>query len=253
MAYGLPHVCESAEVAAALVPLSPKQRRVLRAYVWQVELGEVGVTEWLQQPDCPVGESAWYKSGEKANYLHSPVFQAALAAYLAAGQRWKISQDAKAIERARARIVQAAPVAAERLAEMVEGDLSQLFRVTTRWTPTPYPTEEILEEEKRLDGDGNPERWYRVRCAVLDLTKLADPRVARLVKGFKDSPKTGLSVELYDAQKAAEGLLDRADVKTASKAPTVATVNVTELSDDELLAIAQHGGGGGGEGAAPPA
>lgn len=51
--------------------------------------------------------------------------------------------------------------------------------------------------------------------------------------------------------RAAEQVLDRADAATAAKVP--AGLNVTELSDDELIAIASRGnsGSGGGERAAP--
>src|SRR5512139_2577093 len=101
--YELPHACESQEIAQALARLSPKQRRVAREYIWQVELGEQSVTSWLHQESCPVSPRAWYESGDKANYLHNDAFQQALDLYKVAGQRWLISEEARTIERARSR------------------------------------------------------------------------------------------------------------------------------------------------------
>ena len=250
--YELPHACESQEIATALARLSAKQRRVLREYIWQVELGRLGVTEWLRSEGCPVSERAWYTSGDKANYFHNRTFQEALEAYKRAGQRWQITQQAKALEQARDRLVQATPAAADRLVEQVDGDLSQIFKIVERWTDDPLPSQEIVTEEYRDDPVlGFKRKFFLVRQAVLDLDKLADPRFARLVKTFKDSPKTGIAIELYDAQRAAESVLDRADVKTAAKTTTALTgVNVMELSDDELLAIAGRNAGTGGVGAA---
>src|SRR5574343_75370 len=60
--YALPHECESEEIARALGGLTPKQRRALRAYVWQVELGEQTVTGWLASDTCPVARQSWYRS-----------------------------------------------------------------------------------------------------------------------------------------------------------------------------------------------
>lgn len=215
--YQLPHSCESAEIAKLLSVLSPRQRRVLREYVWRVELGELSITEWLRSEDCPVSARAWYASGERANYLHSEAFQAALRAYRSAGQRWQVAEEQKQIARAHATLVRATPRAAERIVEHAQADMSELFKMVERWTERPLPTQEILEERRDTDEDGQPVTLYRVRATVLDPEKLRDPRFGRLIRRFKDSPKDGLIVELYDAQRAAEAILDRADAGTANK------------------------------------
>lgn len=257
--YELPHACESQEIAAALARLSAKQRRVLREYIWQVELGRSGVTEWLRSEGCPVSERAWYTSGDKANYFHNRTFQEALELYKRAGQRWQITQQAKALEQARDRLVQATPAAADRLVDQVDGDIGFFFKPVLRWTAAPLPSEEVLEDKWATDKNGNEirddhgqkVRIYLVRKVVIDTEKLLDPRYSHLVKKYTDSPRNGIGIELHDSIRAAESVLDRADVKTAAKTTTaVASVNVTELSDDELLAIAGRSGSGGGEGAA---
>ena len=89
-----------------------------------------------------------------------------------------------------------------RLAEQARSDLGVFFKISERWTADPLPTQEIVDEKEAADKDGNPIRIYLVRQVCLDVDKLTDPHYSHLVKKFSDSPKYGLSVELYDAQAA---------------------------------------------------
>jgi len=179
-AHVLPHGCETAEIAALLAVLTHQQRRVLRSYVWAVELGEQSVSEWLAAEKCPVSVRSWYRRGDNANYLHNADFQRALEAYVQAGQRWQLGEEARTIAAARRTLRQGACKAASRMVDLVDN-------------------------------------------AKSDAVKLL----------------------------AAQQVLDRADAETASKGPAGQT-NITELSDDELIAIASRGnaGSGGGERAA---
>ncbi len=219
--HDLPHACETADLAAKLAALTPRQRRALRAYVWDVELGELSVTAWLHAEGCPVSERAWYASGERAHYLHSDSFQAALDAYRAAGSRWQVAEEAKAIGRARSTLVKAAPAAAERIVEAAQADLSKLWQLQYAWLEPAdiLPSQPILAKRKSPHPlvPGAFVTEYLIARPCLDVEKLRDPRYARLIKKFTDSPKNGLSIELYDAQRAAESILDRADKSTANK------------------------------------
>lgn len=221
VAWDLPHGCESAEVAALLAGLSRKQRRVLREYVWRVELGELGVMAWLADARCPVSEGVWYRSAERGgHYWGCVAFQAALERYMNAALGWQTREEARAVASAQRSLRMAAPRAAGRLTEIVGGDLSDFFKVIERWIEEPRPSEEILEEkveEVERHGVTMKVRFYRVRQTVLDLEKLKDPRYARLVKKFVDSPRSGLSIELHDALRASETVLDRAGEETADK------------------------------------
>lgn len=96
-----------------------------------------------------------------------------------------------------------------RLSEQARADIGTFFRFSERWTPSPLPSDEIIEERAASDAEGNPVREYLARRTVLDVTKLADPRYGRLVKKFGDSPRAGLSIELHDSQ-AALALLGKA-------------------------------------------
>jgi hypothetical protein len=125
-AYELPHSCETAEIAELLAQLTPRQRRVLRSYVWQVELGELLVSEWLASEGCPVGVKAWYRRGDNAAYTHNPAFMAALAAYLRTGQRWTLNQEQRQVERARSTLMQASNKAALRLAGLVDSESERI-------------------------------------------------------------------------------------------------------------------------------
>lgn len=89
-----------------------------------------------------------------------------------------------------------------RLSEQARGDIGVFFKITERWTEEPLPTQEILEEKEVADADGNSIRLYLVRQVCLDTDKLVDPRYSHLVKRFGDSPRNGLSIELYDGQAA---------------------------------------------------
>ena len=109
-------------------------------------------------------------------------------------------------EEVKRRISEAAMSADEvlqRLAEQARGDLGSFFRSSERWTQSPFPTEEILEEKSEIDDVlGTPVRLFRVRSVVLDLETLKDATKSGLVKKFTDSPKSGLSIELHDPQAA---------------------------------------------------
>lgn len=227
--YVVPHECEHAELAALLAGLTPRQRRVLRAYVWQVEFGEQTVTMWLALPTSP-SRSKWYQGN--GLYWGNEAFQRALAAYRRSGLKWMADQDQRSVELAQRRIKRAAHGAAERLVEQAQGDVGALFRVVERWTDTPLASQEIIQEEDRDDGEGNSHKFYLVRQAVIDLQRLSDPRYSRLIKKFSDSPRSGLSIEVYDAQRASESILDRADVGTASKATT--TMELGERFEEAL-------------------
>lgn len=92
-----------------------------------------------------------------------------------------------------------------RMSEFGRNDFSQYFKLSTRWTENPLPTEEILHEEKatKIVGDQLVEYTrYLVRKVVLDMDALIDPVRSRRVKKFSDSPKNGLSIELYGADSA---------------------------------------------------
>lgn len=212
-AYELPHECETAEVSAALAALSPRQRRVLRQYVQQVEFGEIGVTEWLRGETCPVQERSWYGK----YYRGDPGFMAALETYTKALQQWQVRGEQRTVEQSQRELRLATRSAARRLIEQAESDIGQFFKVTERWTLEPQPTQEIVDEETREDDLGISHRYFRVRQVVLDLDKLHEPRFSRMVKKFADTPSRGLSIELYDALRAAESVLDRAGTETASK------------------------------------
>jgi hypothetical protein len=127
--YELPHACESMEIAQALTRLAAKQRRVLREYIWQVELGEVGVTAWLESEKCPVSPRAWYASGHKANYLHNDAFKEALALYRDGGQRWLITEEARTVEAAQRKLRLGAVKAADRMVDLVDNAGSDMVKL----------------------------------------------------------------------------------------------------------------------------
>lgn len=237
--YELPHACETAEVAALLAELKPMARRALRSFVHQVEYGDLHVGEWLASPTCPVKLRRW------RYLLADPAFQTALDAYRTALQRAELIAEQKAVAGSQRTLRLAAGRAAERLVEHAQADLGGLFKIVERWTDEPLPSQEILQEKVREDELGIKRKFYLVRQAVIDLARLADPRYSRQVRKFADSPRTGISIELYDAQRAVESILDRAAPETAAKGALGGEVkhavefNLSQLDDAELATLAQ--------------
>lgn len=89
-----------------------------------------------------------------------------------------------------------------RLADQARADIGMFFRLTERWTDNPAPSEEVLDASIETDSNGNQHTMYKVRAVVLDMDKLLDPHYSHLIKKFADSPRNGLSIELYDVQGA---------------------------------------------------
>ncbi|MHB8114583.1 MAG: PBSX family phage terminase large subunit [Bellilinea sp.] len=90
------------------------------------------------------------------------------------------------------------------LSEQGRASLGDFFKITEEWTPSPLPTQEVLDTEERLidEETGDTRTYYLVRRVVLDVEKMVNPQYAHLVKKFGDSPKNGLLIELYDRQSA---------------------------------------------------
>jgi hypothetical protein len=232
--YGLPDACETEEVATLLAELKPTARRALRSYMHQVEFGSLRVGEWLASATCPVKERRW------RYLLAMPEFKLAFDAYKRALQRAELAAEKKVVEAAQRKLRQASSPAAGRLVEQAEADISGLFKVVDRWTDAPLPSQEILQEEVRevegKNGETERVRFHLVRQAVLDLARLADPRYARLIKKFSDSPRSGVSVEVYDAQAAVVKVLESQGMLRAQTAQL--NVDLASLSDEQLERIA---------------
>ena len=119
-----------------------------------------------------------------------------------------------AIDAAVEQIEMSANEALIRNTQVGRGDLGDFFRLVDEWTFYPLPSSEILEyreviEEAEEGEEPKTRTSYRVRRVVLDVDKLIDPRYSHLVKKFTDSPKNGLGIELYDAQKARRTVLEK--------------------------------------------
>jgi hypothetical protein len=120
-----------------------------------------------------------------------------------------------AIDAAVEQIQMSANEALIRNTQVGRGDLGDFFRLVDEWTFYPLPSSDILEYKEVDENEGKEgeepkiRTSYRVRRVVLDVDKLVDPRYSHLVKKFTDSPKNGLGVELYDAQKARHTVLEK--------------------------------------------
>ncbi len=93
------------------------------------------------------------------------------------------------------------------LDEQARADLGEFFKLVEEWTFFPLPTDDILDAEEVLD-DSDPENErlrvsYLIRRVAIDTEKLLDPTYSHLLHKFSASPRSGVSLELYDKQKAA--------------------------------------------------
>lgn len=117
--YDLPQSWETEETVALLMQLSTTQRRALRAYLSQVELGHLNVVEWLDSDPCPVSRAAWYRDGQR-NYLNSPQFRQALDACLRRALLAQNSEEEKAIRQATRKLRMLVPKAVESLERIMQ-------------------------------------------------------------------------------------------------------------------------------------
>lgn len=135
------------------------------------------------------------------------------------------------------------PEILERLGAHARADIGQFFRESFRWSRWPLPTDEIVEEREEEDPKTHKKYpVYRVRRLVFDLEKMRDPEKSRLIRKFSDSPKSGLSIELYDAQAALEKLGKALGVLTDRMAVTtqevIAELPVVDDDKNEMAAVA---------------
>lgn len=116
--YDLPQSWETEEVVALLIQLSKTQRRALRAYISQVELGDQNVLAWLDSEACPVSRAAWYRDRGR-NYLGSDLFQEALQASLRRAIAAQTAEEEKAIKRATRKLRLLVPEAVDSLEKLM--------------------------------------------------------------------------------------------------------------------------------------
>ena len=98
------------------------------------------------------------------------------------------------------------------LTEQARGDLGVFFKIVEEWTYYPLPSYDIIDakEVEVLDTEGKPtgekKISYWVRHVALDMDRVIDPKYSHLLHKFSDSPKDGLSIEIYNKQTAFQTL-----------------------------------------------
>lgn len=130
-----------------------------------------------------------------------------------------------------------------RLSDHGRNDMREFFKIGERWSENPAPTEEIIGEEVRTVIRNEEEidiTFYRVRKIVFDVDALLDPQKSHRVKKFVDSPRSGLGVELYNADDAVELmakhhklLTDTVDVNMYANAKGYQNVSPDDWDADE--------------------
>ena len=124
--YDIPHDCEREGVATALAHLDRRQRRVLRAYVRNVECGARTLTQWLAEGPDAVALSTWRKPGSTGGKYWGteadPVipFRQAVDLYVKAWLAWEAGEEVKAVRKAGRELRLMAPKAAARLEYLME-------------------------------------------------------------------------------------------------------------------------------------
>ncbi len=131
------------------------------------------------------------------------------------------------------------PEVLTRLTEHARADIGAFFRESFRWSRWPLPTDEIVEEREEEDPKTHKKYpVYKCRRLVFDLEKMRDPDSSKLIRKFADSPKNGISIELYDSQAALEKLGKALGVLTDRMAVTTQEViaELPQVDDENTLA-----------------
>lgn len=116
--YDLPHACETHELTQLLGRLDARRLRVLRSYVWQVEVGDKDLTAWLAMEQCPTSRAAWYRQGGR-NYLGDPDFARALEIYKLRALAWQMGEEVKAVRQAQNELRTKSLAAARKLVDLL--------------------------------------------------------------------------------------------------------------------------------------
>lgn len=93
-----------------------------------------------------------------------------------------------------------------RLGQQARADIGVFFKIIEEWTYYPLPTQEILDAVE-VEDTSNPDKpetrvSYLVRHIALDADRLIDPSYSHLLHKVTDSPRSGLTIELYNKQNA---------------------------------------------------
>lgn len=181
-AYELPHFCETAEVAEALAGLSRTQRRALRSYVWQVELGETCKTDWLAEQTFG---DAWYRTGKQARYEHNEQFQTALRLYLRSALRWSTAEEQQAISKANRTLRMAADRAARRVVDLVDNGEKDRDRLDAAKTV--------------LSAAGISGEQVTVNLGAGDVQRMTDDELERIARGERGGSGGGAAAPAVGA------------------------------------------------------
>lgn len=131
------------------------------------------------------------------------------------------------------------------LTEQARASLGDFFRIVEEWTFYPLPTDDIIDvketEHETLSGETEIKPCYFVRRVSIDTYKLVDPKYAPLLKKFSDSPKNGMSIELYDKQSAWQNIaklrgliVDKSELSGKDGGPVeIKTIEIALPPDDE--------------------
>lgn len=118
-AYSLPHECETEAVTQALMQLDARKRRVVRSYVWSVEISGKLIDHWLADKTTPVSRAAWYRTGG-SNYMRNEDFAAAVELYTAAVLRFRTRREQSLLDDARHQIIDNALAAVDETVNLMQ-------------------------------------------------------------------------------------------------------------------------------------
>lgn len=92
------------------------------------------------------------------------------------------------------------------LSSQARAKINVFYKESLRWTFEPILSQEIVDEREVVDERYTKEirmrTQYQVRCFVIDMEKVLDPEYSHLIKRISDTPKNGITIELYDGQAA---------------------------------------------------
>lgn len=194
----------SSDLRQALTKLTSKQAEGVRRIV-RAELDGEPISNLLKGPDKICAYKTYYGGGKSRGWIHNPAFDAALTLARRDYRAWLMEHGT---DEAMFILADAAPDAAQSLRQRVRGDAQALSVLETALNAD--EKELRIKAAQRLGATGLPQVVPALQAAF-EREKHHDVRLA-LVEAL-GTVASGSGRDMG----AASNVLDRADVKTASK------------------------------------
>lgn len=126
-----------------------------------------------------------------------------------------------------------------RLTNQARARIGDYLKVVEEWTFYPLPMSEVIDAKEVVD-DSDPDNPktrinYWVRRVVVDVDKLINPELSEQIAEISDSPRSGISIKLYNKQNALMSLaklrgmvVDRSENNISGEIKSAVTIYIPD-------------------------